>query len=173
MMKYLLVFIIGLALITSCGSVEESSTEKIETVEEVLPEPSSEELEEKSQQLMAKVLDVKELDLQLNNGEKWELEAEVFTGLMKIKQQIYVISGNMESYEVSSYNEMGKEFLDFVSNIPVTKNESANIELQKVISATKEQCLHMLGSDLQSSQISVINLSNIFDEVPGFFVVEN
>ena len=80
--------------------------------------------------------------------------------------------GNMESYEMQSYNTMGDEFLDFVKTIPVQENEAANMELQKVISNTKDQCLHMVESNLQFAQIAVINLSIIFDEVPNYFEVK-
>ena len=169
-MKYISVLFIGLALLTSCGTPQESGKESELVVEETKTEPTTQELEAKSQQLIAKILDVKELGLQLNNGEKWEIENQILTDLLKVKQQIYVISGNMENYEVSSYNEMGKEFLTFVENIPVSQNEDANIQLNKVISESKKQCMHMLGADKQTSQIAVINLSNIYDEVPNYFV---
>ena len=168
-MKYLTILFIGLVMFTSCGSEEAKSDENTVETEEAKDEPTKEELDENSQKLIAKLLDAKELNLQLNNGEKWQLNEDAFTKLMKIKQQIYVISGNMESYEMKSYNTMGVEFLDFVNTIPVQENEAANAELQKVISSTKEQCLHMVESNLQFAQIAVINLSIIYDEVPNYF----
>jgi hypothetical protein len=171
-MKYLTILFIGLVMFASCGSEEAKQADTTVETEETKDEPTKEELDESSQKLIAKLLDAKELNLQLNNGEKWLLNEDAFTKLMKIKQQIYVISGNMESYEMQSYNTMGAEFLDFVKTIPVQENEAANAEMQKVISRTKEQCLHMVESNLQFAQIAVINLSIIYDEVPNYFEAE-
>jgi len=171
-MKYLTILFIGLVMFASCGSEEAKQADTTVETEETKDEPTKEELDESSQKLIAKLLDAKELNLQLNNGEKWLLNEDAFTKLMKIKQQIYVISGNMESYEMQSYNTMGAEFLDFVKTIPVQENEAANAEMQKVISHTKEQCLHMVESNLQFAQIAVINLSIIYDEVPNYFEAE-
>ena len=171
-MKYLTILFIGLVMFTSCSSEEAKPADNTVETEETKDEPTKEELDESSQKLIAKLLDAKELNFQLNNGEKWQLNEDAFTKLMKIKQQIYVISGNMESYEMQSYNTMGAEFLDFVKTIPVQENEAANAELQKVISRTNEQCMHMVESNLQFAQIAVINLSIIFDEVPLYFEVK-
>jgi hypothetical protein len=136
------------------------------------PELSQEELADNTMKLIAKVMSSGDLDLALNNNESWVINKDTYDRFMKMKQQIYVISGNMESYEVSSYNEMGKEFFDFAKEIQPEHNEGANLEVQKVVSAVNEQCLLMLGSDLQQSQIAVINLSIIFEEVPSFFISE-
>lgn len=175
-MKYLLILCIGLVTFTSCGSNPEETPEgskdvttEVGSSDETQPEPSQEEMQESSEKLMAKLVDVAELNLQLNGADKWKISEDAFTKLMKIKQQIYVISGNMENYEVSSYNEMGKEFLEFIKTIPALQDEKANVELEKVLSSTKLQCTFMLGSNLQESQIAVINLSLIFEEVPSFF----
>jgi len=174
-MKYLSILFIGLMMFTSCGNSEQTPATEVSTEttsEDAKPELSKEELDANSKTLIAKILDVSELNLQKNGAEKWMINEDAFTKLMKIKQQIYVISGNMESYEVSSYNEMGKEFMDFVKTIPVAENETANMELQKVINATNQQCLHLIESNLQNAQISIINLSLIYDEVPSYFTVK-
>ena len=171
-MRYLTILFVGLVMFTSCGSEEVNTTESAVVTEETKEEPTKEELKESSKKLIAKLLDPKELNLHLNEGEKWQLNEDAFTKLMKIKQQIYIISGNMESYEMQSYNTMGVEFLDFVKTIPIQKNETVNSEMEKVISSTNAQCMHMIESNLQSAQIAVINLSIIFDEVPHYFEVE-
>lgn len=163
-MKYLPILFIGLLFVTSCTLEQKSETE-----EEIKPEPSQSELTESSESLMAKLIDVSELDLHLDGENKWEISKESFTHLMKIKQQIYVISGNMENYTVESYNEMGIEFLGFVETIPSIENKKANVEFQKIITATNNQCLFLLESDLQQAQIAVINMSIIYDEVPSYF----
>ena len=173
-MKYLFISLIGFVMFTNCDGVKQEPVDakKTETAQDnAKPEPSKEELEVSSTKLMAKIIDVSTLNLKKNGANKWGINEETFTKLMKIKKQIYVISGNMESYEVSSYNEMGKEFLDFIKTIPIEKDEAANIELQKVISATNEQCLHLVESNLQFAQIAIINLSNIYDAVPNYFEI--
>lgn len=173
-MKYLS-FVFLFVFFVACESgpkVTAEETKVEETVEEVeseKPVVSQEEMERSSKTLIAKVIDASSLKLELNQGEKWVIATESYTPLMKIKQQIYIISGNMENYEISSYNEMGAEFLDFVKTIPALEDEAANIQFQKVVNATKEHCLLMLGGNLQHSQVSVINLSIIYEEVPAFF----
>lgn len=172
-MKYILIVFTGLLIATSCAtsvSSEESTTLALDSVEVTQePELSSEELAERSQGLMAKVIDPSALNLALNGEDKWVIAEDAFTKLMKIKQQIYVISGNMENYTIDSYNEMGNEFFGFVKTIPELENEKANIELQKVILATNDQCLHLVESNLQNAQIAIINLSRIYDSVPNYF----
>jgi len=172
-MKYLLMVFVGLLLITSCaiesnnGEAANPAVETEETVEE--PELTAEELAVRSKELMAKVITASSVNLELNGEDKWVISEDAFTKLMKIKQQIYIISGNMENYTVESYNEMGNEFLSFVKTIPVLEDEKANIELQKVLLATKDQCLHLVESNKQNAQIAVINLSIIYDSVPNYF----
>ncbi len=173
-MRLITVFFIGLLWLSSCASENNETTANTNSEQEVAkeddkPEPSQEELTKSSSDLISKVIDASSLQLQLNGESKWEINNETFIQLMKIKQQIYVISGNMENYEVASYNEMGAEFLGFVKTIPPVNEEVANLEYQKIISATKEQCLFMLGSNLQKAQIAVINLSTVYDEVPKYF----
>ena len=170
-MRVLSFLFIASLLLASCTSeVSDSSSVPEEVVVDTAkPEPSQEELTKSSNTLIAKVIDASSLNLQLNGESKWVINDESYTQLLKIKQQIYAISGNMENYEVSSYNEMGKEFLEFVNLIPNVKDEKANIEFQKIISATKNQCTFLLESNLQQSQISVINLSIIYYEVPNYF----
>ena len=171
-MRYLTILFIGLVLFTSCGSIGKDSEENAASKETTTDEPSSKELEENSQKLMAELVKAKDLNLQLVDGKKWQISEDAFTKLMKIKQQIYVISGNMESYEIKSYNTMGAEFLDFLNTISVQESPTENTELQKVISLTREQCMHLIGSNIQSAQIAVINLSIIYDEVPAYFEVK-
>jgi hypothetical protein len=174
-MRIIIVFISGLLWFSSCSSENAEKKSNSDVKQKVVldaekPEPSQEELSKNTTTLIAKIIDASSLQLQMNGDQKWELNSESYLPLMKIKQQIYIISGNMENYEVSSYNEMGAEFLDFLKSIPVVEEQTANAEFQKVLSATKEQCVFMLGSDLQQAQISVINLSVIYDEVPNYFV---
>lgn len=173
------IFLFLLVVVSSCteDSINESSAkaeiENDATKEKSDPEePSQEELNSNTMKLIATVMSPSDLDFKLNGDKPWLITEDAYTRFMKMKQQIYVISGNMESYEVSSYNEMGKEFLDFAKQIQPDTDENTNVEVQKVISAIKAQCVFMLGSNLQQSQIAVINLSVILDEVPSFFITE-
>ena len=164
-MKNLSVLLIALMLATSCANETQTNEQ-----EQIVPEASQAELSEKTNKLISKLMDSSELNLQLNRTDKWQIPEETYVQLMQLKQQIYVISGNMENYPVESYNEMGNEFLGFVESIPSLENAEANLELQKVISASKNQCVFLLESNLQQAQIAVINLSIIYDEVPLYFV---
>ena len=172
-MKHLLMVFVGLLLLTSCATEQKNgeATDIVVEAEETVKEPelTSEELEVRSKGLMAKVITASSVNLELNGEDKWVISEDAFTKLMKIKQQIYVISGNMENYTVESYNEMGNEFLSFVKTVPALEDEKANIELQKVLLATKDQCLHLVESNKQNAQIAVINLSVIYDSVPNYF----
>ena len=171
-MKYFLRFAVVLLVLTGCNTENNDKNSDVSTelqTEESEPELSKEELEEHSKKAFAKVLDVSTLNLVLNGDSKWVISEEAFTKLMKVKQQIYAISGNMENYTEDSYNEISAEFLDFLKDFPVQTDSTVNAELQKVIDATKDQCVVMLNGDLQNAQISVINLSLIYDEVPEYF----
>ena len=166
-MKYFSILLTGLLLFSSCASDDNGSVE--ESTEPLEIEQSQTELKKSSETLMAQVIDASELDLQMDGGKMWVINEESYTQLMKIKQQIYVISGNMENYTVESYNEMGNEFLGFIGTIPPAEDEMANVEFQKIISATKDQCLFLVESNLQHAQIAVINMSIIYEEVPMYF----
>tara|TARA_R110002050_G_scaffold290260_2_gene443830 strand:- start:13454 stop:13975 length:522 start_codon:yes stop_codon:yes gene_type:complete len=168
-MNYLSVLLVGLFLLTSCVNSEKETKTDVTSMKVDKPEPSQEEQQKNTQKLISKVIDVSELNLQMNGTDKWMINDSSYTMLMKIKQQIYVISGNMENYEISSYNKMGKEFFEFVSTIPALEDEKANKELKKVISNTQSQVTFMMGTNLQESQIAIINLSMIYDEVPEYF----
>jgi hypothetical protein len=131
---------------------------------------SQKEMNRNAEVLISRVMSPEDFNIQLNNGSKWVLEAEPLKKILQLKQQIYVISGNMENYEVSSYQMLGEEISQFIADIDPPTDGPANREYQKIIIETQNQCIFLLGTNLQESQVAVINLSNLYDEVPKFFV---
>lgn len=178
MKKALLIFsLVTLALCTyNCGGSESSSAEvaEEETVDRIQDVngqgiPTQEELAAQNEALMANLLTPKDFDLQLNNGQKWEVEPESLKMVLQMKQQLYVISGNMENYTIDSYNMLGNEMHEFVITIGELGDKNANEQFQKVIRETKNQCIFLMGSELKNAQLSIINLSILYDEVPNYF----
>ncbi|MGB0805589.1 MAG: hypothetical protein ACPGRC_02800 [Salibacteraceae bacterium] len=155
---------------TSCNEVEEKGSTVVADQVQDSVIVSQEEMNQKSQELISKLMTPEDFNLQLNNGEKWELSGEPLKKILQLKQQVYVISGNMENYEVPSYNMLGDEILEFLNTIPVLENEEVNTEYQKVIKETKNQCVFLMGSNKQEAQVAVINLSILYDEIPKYFV---
>lgn len=163
----------GLALVTimmvvSCGETTSPSQNGKEVNQDSVV-LSQEEMNQKTEALISRVMAPEDFDLQLNDGEKWHLDEMSLTKLLKLKQQIYVISGNMENYEVASYNMLGDEILEFLNSIKPLSDDRANAEYQKVLKETKNQCLFLMGSNKQEAQVAVINLSILYDEVPKIF----
>lgn len=170
-MKELKLFIglLGIVMVLSSCSGEESGT-KIDDTQNVEVELTQEEMNAKTEALISKVMSPEDFDLKLNGDQKWFLEGEPLKKLLQLKQQIYVISGNMENYEIASYNLLGDEILEFLKTIPSVENKGANTEFQKVLKETKNQCVFLMGSNKQEAQVAVINLSILFDEVPNYFM---
>lgn len=131
--------------------------------------PSQKELQAENELLMARLMESEDFDLQLNMGEKWLIAPESLKVVLKVKQQVYVISGNMENYTVSSYNMLGSEVFEYIDRIGNLENSDADQEYQKVIKEMKNQCAFLAGSDLKGAQLAVINLSSLLDEVPKYF----
>ena len=146
----------------------EQNTERIQDVDGK-GIPTQEELAAQNEALMASLMTPEDFDLNLNNEEKWKVEPESLKMLMQVKQQLYVISGNMENYTIDSYNMLGSEIHEFVKTIGEIENVEANKEFQKVIKETKNQCVFLMGSDLKHAQLAVINLSILYEEVPKYF----
>jgi hypothetical protein len=158
-----------LGLFISC----EDNSSKIKTSTEIVEEePTQEEMAAKTEKLLAQLIKPEDVGLQGNVGGKWMINPETYKQLMQIKQQIYAISGYMDTYEIGRFNEIGNEILSFVEIIPVSEDENIDEELQKIIKMTKNQCLHLVESDLQNAQVAVINLSILYDEVPQYFIAK-
>lgn len=167
--KLIYLFIV-LGMLVSCGNDSVQSEISTETKEE---EPTQEEMAAKTEKLIAKLITLEDVGLEGNDGKKWVINPESYKKLMQVKQQIYAISGYMDTYEVARFNEIGSEILTFVETIPSLEDENANKELQKVIKMTKNQCLNLVESDLQNAQVAVVNLSILYDEVPRYFIAKN
>ena len=131
--------------------------------------PTKEELAIQNEALMANLLEASDFELESNNGAKWEVEPESLKMILQVKQQIYVISGNMENYTIESYNMLGNEIFEFVNTIGELEDENANVQFQKIIKETKNQCVFLMGSELKNAQLAVINLSILYEEVPKYF----
>ena len=151
-----------------CQGAGSESTDEVEK-EETEVELSQEEMNAKTEKLISRLVEPADFNLKLDNSVKWKIDPEGLKKLLQVKQQIYVISGNMQNYEVPSYNMLGDEVLEFVNKIPELTDAEANVEFQKVIKETKTQCVFLMGSNLQEAQVAVINLSILYDEVPKYF----
>lgn len=163
-------FLLIAIIFIGCGSTTtEQKTENKPTEIEL----SQDEMKEKTERLISTVIKSEDVGLKLNNGEKWKVNNESLKQVLQVKQQIYVVSGNMENYEIASYNMLGNEILEFVKTIKPLPNSASNIEFQKVISETKSQCAFLSGTNLQGAQVAVVNLSILYDEVPKYFEYEN
>ena len=177
MKRFIVVFsLVIIALFTTHCRGEESQNDKdveqnTERIQDVDGKgiPTQEELAAQNEALMASLMTPEDFDLNLNNEEKWKVEPESLKMLMQVKQQLYVISGNMENYTIDSYNMLGSEIHEFVKTIGEIENVEANKEFQKVIKETKNQCVFLMGSDLKHAQLAVINLSILYEEVPKYF----
>ena len=92
---------------------------------------SQEEMADKTEKLISTLISPDDIGLQLNSSDKWLLDGESLKKILQLKQQIYVISGNMENYETPSYNMLGDEILEFLKTVPTLENDQANTEYQK------------------------------------------
>lgn len=162
-LKYL-VFSFLFVAIQSCSSTPESKeTEEVET------ELSQEELNAKSSAVLSKIMQSSDFKLKLNNGDKWQIDSTVFIKLMKVKQQIYVFSGKMEDYNEESYIKIGTEISEFLGENYKESQSKPDQELNHVIELTDVQCGIMKSGNLQNAQISMVNLSILYEEIPKYF----
>lgn len=162
-LKYLVFSFLFIA-IQSCSSTPES-----EETEEVETELSQEELALKSSAVISKIMQSSDFNLKLNNGEKWQIDSTAFIKLMKVKHQIYVISGKMEDYNEDSYIQIGTEISEFLGENYGEGQTESDQELNHLIELTDIQCGIMKSGNLQNAQISMVNLSILYEEIPKYF----
>lgn len=162
--------IYGLMMVLVWVACDQSSSKSNQNAEVAQEEPTQEEMAAKTERLISQLIKSEDIGLQGNQNKKWIINPESYKKLMQVKQQIYAISGYMDAYEIARFNEIGNEILNFVETIPELEDSQANTEMQKVLKITKNQCLHLIESDLQNAQVAVVNLSILYDEVPKYFV---
>lgn len=162
--------IYGLMMVLALVACNQNSSQSNTNAEVANEEPTQAEMAAKTERLISQLIKPEDLGLQGNENKKWLINPESYKKLMQVKQQIYAISGYMDSYEIARFNEIGNEILNFVETIPELEDAQANAEMQKVLKITKNQCLKLIESDLQNAQVAVVNLSILYDEVPKYFV---
>jgi hypothetical protein len=159
---FVLIFVLWIVGVVGCTNSPAPETQN--EMEKV----SVDELEQKTAVLLQKVLTPEDLNWELNQGEKWKINPESYRKFMQIKQQLYIASGKMENYTEDSYRMLGEEILDFLKTIPKPTGDEAEA-VTKVVQPTEMQCKYMVEGDLQTAQISFINLSVIFDSFPEYY----
>ncbi len=164
-MKSYNIYIVLFLLITqSCGSDTETQNAKSTEIE-----LSQENLDLQSKTVISKIMQPSDFNLKLNGNEKWQIDSVSFSKLMKVKQQIYVISGNIENYKEDSFIAIGSEMSIFLDEIDTENKIETDPILNHVIQQAQSQCDIMMVGKLQDSQIAMVNLSILFDEIPKYF----
>ena len=148
----------------SCDSDTETQNSKSTEIE-----LSQENLDLKSKSVISKIMQPSEFNLKLNGNEKWQIDSVSFSKLMKVKQQIYVISGSIENYSEESFIAIGSEISTFLVGMNTEKKVETDSILNNVIQHAQSQCDIMMVGKLQDSQIAMVNLSILFDEIPKYF----
>lgn len=121
---------------------------------------------------LKKIIPWEEVHVELNNGQKWELDSSVFYPLNEIYQKIYVLGGNFDSFEIDQLNQEAVEIHELLSQIQINEALQGEAELGKVIVVLREQILVMMGANKKNAQIAMLNMGNLMEGVKNSFTLK-